>query len=244
MTYPATERPNTQNPPLRRAPFIVFEGGEGAGKTTQLSAVKSYLSDIGRDFVATREPGGTAGSEQLRSLLLQKDGWNWTSTSELLLMTAARVEHVERLIKPSLDDGKIVLCDRFVGSTIALQGGGGGVDIDTIVDLHRQAVGGFLPDLLILLDVDAARGLGHSLKRLGASTSAESRFEMKGIEYHRRVNQAYRDHSAKMGHVFALIDANRDLEQVRADVLQAVSSFLKRWDPSVERASAYASHAT
>ena len=145
-----------------RGKFIALEGGEGAGKSTQSRLLAEALRARGFDVVETREPGGTAGAEAIRSLLLSNEGEGWNPRAEALLFAAARSDHVERLIRPAVDAGKWLICDRFIDSSRAYQGGGGGLTDDDVMALHRIGSGGILPDLVLLIEVspeEAARRL-------------------------------------------------------------------------------------
>ena len=198
---------------MNRGLFIAFEGGEGAGKTTAMHAVAASL---GGDTLLTREPGGTPEGLALRALLLSADGPPWDPAAELLLMVAARVQHVRRVIQPALDAGRIVLCDRFVGSTLAYQGAGRGISSALITDLHARAVGGLMPDLTVLLDVDPLVGLRRSASRLGAAGIDEARFEALDLAFHQRVRGAFLD-QAKTCETITI-----DAGQAQAEVIKCV----------------------
>ncbi len=200
--------------------FIVFEGGEGAGKTTAMAAVAAQL---GERALVTREPGGTPEGLALRALLLADDAPDWDPTAELLLMVAARVQHVARVIRPALAAGRVVLCDRFVGSTLAYQGAGRGLDSGFILDLHRQAVG-LLPDLTVVLDVDPRVGLLRSERRLAASGQDEGRFEGLDLAFHARVRESFLTQAANLRSV--VIDAAAPAADVEQAVMDAVDAFL------------------
>jgi dTMP kinase len=200
--------------------FIVFEGGEGAGKTSAMQALGDALTQRGRDVLLTREPGGTPEGLQLRALLLASDAPAWDPMAELLLMVAARVQHVRRVIQPALAAGRIVLCDRFLGSTIAYQGAGRGLPVRFILDLHDHALDGLLPDLTLLLDVDPRLGLRRSVRRLGDSRVNEGKFEELDIDFHDRVRAAFLA-QAKTSETL-IIDAGNDQASVAAEITAAV----------------------
>ncbi len=195
--------------------FIVFEGGEGAGKTTAMHAVAARL---GERALVTREPGGTPEGLALRALLLAGDAPDWDPMAELLLMVAARVQHVTRVIRPALEAGRVVLCDRYVGSTLAYQGAGRGLDERFILELHRQAVG-LLPDLTVLLDVDPRVGLRRSLRRLAAGGQDEGRFESLDMAFHERVRASFLAQAA--GTRSVVIDAAASEEAVIDAVMES-----------------------
>lgn len=196
--------------------FIVFEGGEGAGKTTAMNAVADAL---GARAMVTREPGGTPEGLALRGLLLAEDGPDWDPMAELLLMVAARVQHVARVIRPALAAGRVVLCDRYLASTLAYQGAGRGLPEDFIMNLHNAAVG-LMPDLTVLLDVDPRTGLMRSGRRLAAGALHEGRFEALGLKFHERVRASFLMQAAATRTV--VIDANSDEMQVRRAVLETI----------------------
>lgn len=174
--------------------FITIEGGEGSGKTTQIERLVETLEGRGHDVIVTREPGGTPEAEAIRALLVQRDGGDWSSMAEVLLLFAARLMHVRDLIKPALDEGKVVICDRFTDSTIAYQGYGRGLDITKIRKIERLTLDDFRPDLTFILDIDAKTGLSRSNKRLsetdeGAQT--EDRFERLDISFHETLREGF-----------------------------------------------------
>ena len=169
-----------------RGKFITFEGGEGVGKSTQAARMAGYLRGKGLEVLETREPGGTPESEALRDLLVQGDPDRWSALSELLLITAARVEHVNRLIKPALTEGKWVICDRFADSTLAYQGIAGELGLELVEQLQKLAVGATAPDVTFLLDVRAEAGLQRAEKRGGAA-----RFEKKGAAFHQTLRDGF-----------------------------------------------------
>ena len=169
-----------------RGKFISFEGGEGGGKSTQAARMAGYLRGKGLEVLETREPGGTPESEALRDLLVQGDPDRWSALSELLLITAARVEHVNRLIEPALVQGKWVICDRFADSTLAYQGIAGELGLELVEQFQQLAVGATTPDVTFLLDVRAEAGLQRAEKRGGAA-----RFEKKGAAFHQTLRDGF-----------------------------------------------------
>ncbi|WP_419758335.1 dTMP kinase [Acidisoma sp.] len=209
-----------------RGRFIVFEGGDGAGKGSALSAVAEALVADGLDVLTTREPGGTPEGLELRALLLAAAGSVWDQGSELLLMTAARVQHVKRVIRPALAAGRIVLCDRFVGSTLAYQGAGRGLPLALIRDLHRIFVDDVWPDLTVLMDVDAGTGVRRSRQRLSATKADEGRFEALDLDFHERVRGAFLEQAEAKPGATIIIDAGRALDSVRPDVVAQLRAWL------------------
>src|SRR5262249_9083126 len=158
-----------------------FEGGEGSGKTTQVNRLAQFLTDKGKKVITTREPGGTPEGEKVRELIVQREGGEWTPMAEILLLFAARTMHVEKIIRPALEQGKIVISDRFTGSTRAYQGYGHRFSLDTIETVNKFVLGDFKPDITFLLDIDVEKGLARSGRRMAAESlhikQTEDRFE-------------------------------------------------------------------
>ena len=208
---------------MSNAKFIAFEGGEGAGKSTQARLLADALAARGVDCVVTREPGGTPGAEAIRALLLGTEGEGWHPRAEALLFAAARSDHVERLIRPTLAAGKWVICDRFVDSSRAYQGGGGGLTDAEVLDLHRIGSKGLLPDLTLLVEVSpevaAARASARDLDgadRIGGRNEA----------YHAKVAAAFAAFAKAEPRRFARVDGNADPASVHAAVLIALAPLL------------------
>lgn len=210
--------------------FITIEGGEGTGKTTQLNWLAEYLTGQGHKVITTREPGGTEEAEKVRNLLVQRDGGEWTSVAECLLLFAARVQHVEQLITPALADGKIVVSDRFSDSTYAYQGYGRGVDKDKIVQIEQVSMDGFKPDLTIILDIDPVVGLERSGRRLAAEAlgvkQTEDRFENLDIEFHQKLRAGFLDIAKAEPERCFVIDAAQSPEAVRDSIFARVGEAL------------------
>lgn len=203
--------------------FIAFEGGEGAGKSTQARLLAEELRERGLEVVLTREPGGTEGAEAIRDLLLKRSGPGWEPEAEALLFAAARSDHVARLIRPALDRGAWVICDRFVDSTRAYQGGGGGLADEAILALHRVGSGGLLPDLTILLEAPP----GEIATRLARRDSGESdRIGGREAEFHARVAQAFRRLAEAEPLRFARIDGSGSEEETHDAILAAIAPLL------------------
>jgi dTMP kinase len=201
--------------------FLTFEGGEGAGKSTQVNRLKSWLEARGVSVLATREPGGTPSGERLRTLLVEDETQNWSSWSEILLMTAARVEHVRQVIKPALEAGQVVLCDRYVDSTRAYQACDEARD-EAILHLHKSAVcGGLMPELTILLDLSPEQGLERAFARGGAA-----RFEKRGLDYHRRVRSRFNLMAQDEPDRFLTLDASLDIETLHARIREPLANRL------------------
>ena len=209
---------------MTRGCFITFEGGEGAGKSTQIRRLAERLRADARDVVLTREPGGSPGAESIRELLLNGAVDRWSPLTEALLMNAARRDHIERVIAPALARGAVVLCDRFADSTRAYQGAGGAVDAAVIAQLERAVVGEMRPDLTLIFDLPVAEGLRRALSRNGG----EERFEAKGEAFHERLRAAYLDIARSEPDRCVVIDAAASLDTVEAAIATAVAPRLDR----------------
>jgi dTMP kinase len=206
--------------------FIAFEGGEGAGKSTQARLLAEALRARGLTVITTREPGGTPGAEAIRNLLLSPPGAGWTAEAEALLFAAARADHVAHLIGPALVRGEWVVCDRFVDSSRAYQGGAGGLGDDAILGLHQFASRGLRPDRVILLEADEA-ALTQRLAVRGAETDA---IEGRPAAYHRAVAAAFRTLAEGDPQGFARINAIGLPEDVHARIMAAIANLLPEND--------------
>lgn len=211
---------------LRPGAFIVIEGGEGSGKTSAMAVLATTLQSRGHDVLQTREPGGTPEGLTLRGLLLAEEGPDWDPAAELLLMTAARVQHVRRVIAPALAAAQTVLCDRFVGSTLAYQGAGRGLSTALILDLHRRFVDDLWPSLTVLLDVAPQTGLARSRRRLGHVAADEGRFEALDLDFHGRVRASFLEQAAARPSL--VIDAGQVLDTVQRDLVDGLSTWIGR----------------
>lgn len=206
-----------------RGRFISLEGGEGAGKSTQLRALASALRGRGLEVVETREPGGSPGAEAIRKLLLEGEVDRWTAETEALLFAAARSDHVARTIRPALDHGKWVISDRFLDSSLAYQGGAGGVGMDSIMKLHQIGSGGLLPDRTLLLDLpeyDAA------FREFARDDGRLDRFGRKSGDYHSALAAAFRSLAADNPDRYRVVNAEGSVEEVTARLLEAVEDLL------------------
>lgn len=201
--------------------FIVFEGGEGVGKSTQSRLLAEALRGRGLDVVTTREPGGTPGAEAIRAMLLDKDGPGWGARAEALLFAAARSDHVETLIRPALARGAWVVCDRYLDSSRAYQGGGSGLEDADILTLHRIGSAGLLPDCTVLLTLDPAEAAARVAKR---DAGEMDRIGGRTEDYHARVAAAFRRFAEAEPERFAVIAANGAPDEVHVRVLAAVDS--------------------
>jgi dTMP kinase len=204
-----------------KSAFISFEGIDGSGKTTQLELLAEQLRTEGHQVLLTREPGGSPGAEEIRTLVLQGDPDRWSAETELLLFTAARRDHLERTILPALAAGKIVLCDRFADSTRMYQGLSRG-DLRQAVDTLHALMIGTEPDLTVLIDINPALGLRRAKSRHGT----EERFEDFGESLQARMRQGFLTLAAEQSHRIRLVDGDRSIEEVAQDVSNLVQSFL------------------
>jgi len=209
---------------MSRGVFITFEGGEGAGKSTQLRRLAERLAASGREVVVTREPGGSEGAEAVRALLVEGAADRWSPMAETLLLYAARADHLERLIRPALARGAVVISDRFADSTRAYQGAAGGVAPGFIDRVEREVLGETRPDLTLILDLPAERGLERAAGRGGA----EARFESKGLAFHQRLRDGFLAVATAEPGRCVVIDADRSVEQVAVTVTGAVDALLAR----------------
>ncbi len=200
------------------ARFITLEGGEGAGKSTHIRYLAEHLRGLGIEVVTTREPGGSPGAEVIRKLLVEGPSEAWDATAEALLMFAARRDLLVHTIWPALRQGQWVISDRFADSTRAYQGYGHGLALAEIETLYRLAVGDFVPDFTVILDLPVETGLKRAATRAGS----ENRFERFGTDFHQRVREGFRQIAAAEPARCVLIDADAPLDTVRARVLQAV----------------------
>ncbi|WP_293676551.1 dTMP kinase [uncultured Phenylobacterium sp.] len=207
---------------MARGRFITFEGGEGAGKSTQVQRLATRLKAQGRDLIATREPGGSPGAESIRDLVLRGEADRWSPVTETLLMYAARRDHVERVIRPALERGAWVVCDRFADSTRAYQGAAGGTDPDLIAALETHVLETTRPDLTLVFDLPVAMGLARAHARAGA----EMRFESKGTAFHERLREGFRAIAAAEPQRCVVIDATGSMDAVEALVWATVAGRL------------------
>ncbi len=195
--------------------FITLEGIDGAGKTTQARFLADALRADGHDVVLTREPGGSEGAMEIRRLVLEGPPDRWSAETEILLFTAARRDHIERLVEPALEAGKVVVCDRFADSTRVYQGLSRGDLSEKVDTLHRLMIG-LEPDLTLLIDMNPSTGLGRATERTGG----EERYEKFGLEFQERLRQGFLELAARFSDRFRIVDGNRSPETVAVDALK------------------------
>ncbi len=203
--------------------FITLEGPEGSGKTCQIGDLAAFLRVQGYEVITTREPGGTPIGDQIRSVLTQLDNTAMHPRTEILLFCAGRAQHVEQLIRPALAEGKVILCDRYADSTLAYQGYGHGVSLDTLRRLLEFATGGLQPDLTFLLDVPVEQGL----QRRRSSGGEWNRLDAYALAFHQRVRRGYLEMAAAQPQRWRVVDAARPIPDVQADLRRLVLAKLQ-----------------
>lgn len=208
---------------LPKGRFITLEGGEGAGKSTQLALLAKALRGRGLDVIETREPGGTEGAEAVRALLLSGAADRWTPRGEALLFAAARSDHVAKVIRPALDRGAWVVCDRYIDSNRAYQSGASGLADEDMMTLHRIGSGGLMPDRTVLLTVPIEVAQARAAER---DAGRADRFGARGRDYHARVAQAFADYAAQEPQRFHVIDSSAPRPDVHAAIMAALADLL------------------
>ncbi|MCQ2474189.1 MAG: dTMP kinase [Saccharofermentans sp.] len=198
--------------------FITFEGIDGCGKSTQCEMLKDYLKDSGKDFIFVREPGGTVIGERIREILLDKKNSQMTPRAELLLFEAARAQITEEVIKPALEEGKIVLCDRFFDSSSAYQGMARGMGMDFVASLNMAATGGLKPDITFFFDISAE----EALLRRGKRGEASDRIELAGLKFQEDVRKGYLELAAKSEGRVVTLDATKSIEEIFEEVKESL----------------------
>ena len=207
--------------------FITFEGIEGCGKTTQIKRLAKRLGDCGVKFVSTLEPGGTRIGQNIRKILLDSNNRDLSPLAELILYAADRAQHVEEIIRPSLDQGKWVLCDRFFDATTAYQGAGRGLDMDLIMTLNNRVTKGIRPDITLLLDCPPEMGIERALKRNNTlAQDGQDRFEREKMDFHKKVRSGYLDISRNEKR-FSIIDATLSEDAVEEDIFNVIRPYIE-----------------
>lgn len=218
---PSNDVPRTVS--LTRGRFITLEGGEGAGKSTQVRLLAESLRAAGIETVATREPGGAPGAEQIRALLVDGEVARWDAMTEALLHSAARREHLVHTVRPALESGTWVVSDRFANSTLAYQGYGLGLGAETVAALNRITIGDFSPDLTLILDLPAEEGL----KRAHARGDGAQRYERMGIGFHEKLRRGFLEIARGAPERCVVIDARPSVGEVAAAIRAIVRTRLK-----------------
>lgn len=210
--------------------FVTFEGGEGAGKSTQIDLVSIWLKDKGIEHVVTREPGGSPGAEIIRDILVKGATDRWQPMTEALLMTAARAEHVSRTIKPALENGKWVLCDRFFDSTVAYQGAARGLGMPEMRNLQSLALGSFQPDLTFIFDLPVKQGLARARGRENEKEidmDKEDRFERMDLTFHLALHQGFLAIADLEPDRCKVIDAMRSIDAIHVDICSQLEEHIR-----------------
>lgn len=207
----------------KKGHFITLEGGEGSGKSTQIKLLSQWLDGLGVDHVCTREPGGAPGAEQIRNMVLTGDIDRWTPMTEVLLYTAARSDHVERVITPALEEGRTVICDRFYDSSIAYQGAGRGVGVEKVRALQRLVLGDMKPDLTIILDLPVEVGLSRAVSRETDRVDAEDRFERMDISMHETFRRVFLEIAKQAPDRCVVIDADQSVDALQQRLRSKIS---------------------
>ncbi|SFB31406.1 thymidylate kinase [Lentibacillus halodurans] len=204
--------------------FITFEGGEGSGKSSILKSTEKKLADFGYHVMTTREPGGIEIAERIREIILDQAHTAMDGRTEALLYAAARRQHLTEKVLPALHEGKIVLCDRFVDSSLAYQGFARGLGMEEVFSVNQFAIQGVMPDLTLFLDVKPEKGLA----RITANEERErNRLDLENIRFHQQVYEAYQRIVSTFPERIRVINADQSFEQVEADALQHIVSYLK-----------------
>lgn len=207
---------------MSKGRFITLEGGEGAGKSTQIRLLKDALTNAGIDVIITREPGGSLGAEEIRELLVKGDVARWDGMSEALLNFAARRDHLVKTVWPALEKGTWVISDRFADSTIAYQGYGHGLDLDNLYKLWDVSIDGFRPDLTFILDIAVEVGINRALGR----GDGEDRYEKMASQFHHNLKAGFLKIASKEPERCTVIDASQTIEDIQAEMQMALGDRL------------------
>ncbi len=204
--------------------FITFEGGEGGGKSTQTRLLQDALASNGIESILTREPGGSAGAEEIRELIVTGSPDRWDPLTELCLLYAARRDHWLKVIKPKLEHGIWVISDRFADSSIVYQGYAGDIDIDTVLNIHNVVLGEVWPDLTIVLDLPPELGLERSYKRDTANNSKDTRFEKRELHFHNLLREGFQFLHSKSPDRICVIDGTKTIKEVEIEVFSIIKN--------------------
>ncbi len=199
--------------------FVTLEGGEGAGKTTVMHLVSQKLASLGVETLCTREPGGIRISEKIREVILDREHTEMDSRTEALLYAAARRQHLVEKVKPAMESGRVVLCDRFVDSSVVYQGYARGIGMDAVYEMNQFAIEGFMPNMTIFFDIKPELGLA----RIAANDEREvNRLDLEGLAFHQLVYEGYKMQATRYPERIVSIDANQTIEQVTDEVCQLI----------------------
>lgn len=202
--------------------FITFEGPEGSGKTSVIIGVEEFLNNEGYSILTTREPGGNKIAESIRNIILDNDNTEMDAHAEALLFAASRSQHFNEIIIPALQDNKILLCDRFIDSSLAYQGHARGLGIDKVYDINKFAIGDLLPDLTLFIDVPPKVGL----KRVFSNTRKVDRLDLETLEFHEKVYEGYMIIAKKYENRFKIVDGTQPVEEVIKDAIKIIKNIL------------------
>lgn len=205
--------------------FVTFEGGEGSGKSTAIKSLVDKLKSEGYDILLTREPGGTPISEQIREVILNKKNTEMDPVTEALLYAASRRQHVEEKVRPALKEGKVVLCDRFLDSSLAYQGGARGLGIDKVLEINKYAIDGLWPDVTIFFDLKPEIGLA----RINANSGREvNRLDVEKMEFHQKVRDSFLELAKRYPERYVIIDASKTPSEVMEEAYEAIKAKIKQ----------------
>lgn len=204
--------------------FITLEGGEGAGKTTQISFIEQYLEEVRLDYITTREPGGITISESIREIILDKHNTKMDGKTEALLYAAARRQHLVEKVIPALVEGKVVICDRFIDSSLAYQGYARGIGVEEVLEINKFAIGGYMPDLTIFLDIDVKEGLARVKGRNGEI----NRLDLEDITFHETVRNGYIELLRQEPNRIRKVDASQSVEDVSKEIINIIKDTLEK----------------
>lgn len=203
--------------------FITFEGPEGSGKTSVINGIKAYFEENSVDFIATREPGGIRIAEDIRNIILNKDNVEMDAHAEALLFAASRSQHFYEKVKPAMDQNKVILCDRFIDSSLAYQGHARGLGIDNVYDINKFGIGNIMPDLTIFIDVPPAVGL----ERVFNNIRKIDRLDLENLEFHELVYEGYMEVANRFPERFVKVNGEQSIEKVTQDTLDIIKTYLK-----------------
>lgn len=203
--------------------FITFEGPEGSGKTSVIKGIRAYFEDNNIQYITTREPGGIKIAEDIRNIILDKENTMMNAHAEALLFAASRSQHFYEKVKPALDEGKVVLCDRFIDSSLAYQGYARGLGFDEVYEINKFAIGNVLPDLTLFIDVPPAVGL----ERVFSNTRKVDRLDLEKLEFHELVYKGYKEVAKRFPERFISIDGTNNVEKVIEDTLDVIKRHIK-----------------
>lgn len=207
---------------MRKGLFITVEGTDGSGKTTQIKLMEEYIRNKGYEVVLTREPGGTRISEAIRDLILNPSNTDIVPLTEMILYAASRAQHVCEVIKPAVNEGKVVICDRFVDSSYAYQGCGRGVDLKLVADVNRVAIDGMVPDITFFLDIDPKVALQRRINSTGAD-----RIEQEKMDFHMRVYEAYKRMALLYSDRIKTINATQTIEEISSQINDCLAELIR-----------------